>query len=272
MLSDAGPSKMGLVGFGVAGPVGSRLFPSAQTEQLIEQAIAGGIRFFDTAPSYGGGAAERRLGNVLWRCDRKKLFISSKAGLTEQGNRDFCPSNIAQSLSRTLERLQQDHLDALFLHGIDPLELTDELFLVLADLRRQKLFSHLGIAGEGAVLDKIITDRQPFDLMMLAMGPQKIGSNAPIAIAARKAGIKVIGIEMLSHTRNPWRLSVHPGDLWHMARFLRRGGQLLSGKNAMNALKWALDFPDVDTVLTSTTRINHLQEWLDCLDERAGSS
>ena len=263
---------MGKLGFGIAGPLASSVVSSAHTESLIEQALAGGISFFDTGPSYGGGRGEQRLGRAIARNKRENMFISTKAGLTEQGKRDFLPANISNSLHRSLERLQTDHVDCLFLHGIASMELNEELLIVLDDLRRQKLFTKLGIAGQGKILDIVIANRGSFDLLMLAMGPNQLDNNLSRAIAAKEAGLQVIGIEMLAHTRNPWKLSVRPADLWHMARYLRRGGQVQESQSTMTVLKQALEFAKVDMVLSSTTKKKHLQEWLNCLDEHKNSS
>jgi aryl-alcohol dehydrogenase-like predicted oxidoreductase len=263
---------MGKLGFGIAGPLASPVISSVQTESLIEQALIGGIRFFDTGPSYGGGRGEQRLGRVIARNERNNIFVSTKAGLTEQGKRDFSPANIANSLHRSLERLQTNHVDCLFLHGIASNELNQELMTTLADLRSQGLFLKLGIAGRGEILDIVIADRSSFDLVMLAMGPNQLVNNLNRALAARKAGLQVIGIEMLAHTRSTWKLSVRPADLWHMARYLRRGGQLQKAQSTMTVLKQALEFAKVDMVLSSTTKKEHLQEWLDCLDEHKDSS
>ena len=259
---------MGQLGFGVAGPLASPVVSSAHTESLIEQALGGGIRFFDTGPSYGSGRAEQRLGRVIARTQRKNMFVSTKAGLTEQGKRDFSPTNISNSLHRSLERLQTDHVDCFFLHGIASMELNQELMSALADLRSQGLFLKLGIAGQGRILDIVIADRRSFDMVMLAMGPNQLANNLDRAVAARKAGLQVIGIEMLAHTRSPWKLSISPADLWHMARYLRRGGQVQKAQSTMTVLKQALEFEQIDMVLSSTTKKEHLQEWLDCLDER----
>ncbi|VAW01320.1 hypothetical protein MNBD_ALPHA06-1153 [hydrothermal vent metagenome] len=262
---------MGKLGFGIAGPLGARLFPANMVQKLIEQAIAGGVRFFDTGPLYGGGEAERRLGKALAGHDRDSLFITSKAGVDEYGNRDFDPVRIRESLLRSLERLGLAHVDGLFLHGVAGPEMTEALFSELAALQQQGLFKHLGMAGRGDELDSAITSGK-FDMLMLPMGPQSIKDNQTRAQKAQAMGTRIIGIEMLYHTRRPWRLSLQAGDLWHMARRLRRGGDAVSPIKPVTALQSALQNPLVDVVLTSSSKPAHVEEWLVCLDEAGNAS
>jgi len=257
---------LGKVGFGVAGPHSARLFPAATTCALIEQAIVGGIRFFDTGPSYGGGEAERRLGHAILGHDRQNLVLSTKAGVNEQGQRDFSPSSIRQSLERSLERLGVGSVDVLFLHGPAATELTDELLDTLQDMQKQNMFQNLGLAGRGSELTACLT-RKDFNFLMLPMGPETIAVHQPIARQAQDKGTKVIGIEMLMHTRNPWRMSLWPGDVWHLVRRLVRGGGEITKVKTAIALEQALGVLEVDTVLSSTTRHKHMKEWLACLDE-----
>jgi aryl-alcohol dehydrogenase-like predicted oxidoreductase len=83
---------------------------------------------FDTAPAYGAGEAERRLGRALATLQRDRLVICSKVGFGSHGlrgrSRDFSPDGVESSLRESLARLGVEGLDILFLHGADPSELT----------------------------------------------------------------------------------------------------------------------------------------------------
>ena len=241
------------------------------TRKLIEQAILGGIRTFDTGPSYGRGEAERRLGLVLREVDRQNLFITTKAGQTEFGTSDWSPAAIRDSLGRSLDRLRIPAVDGFFLHGPAPENLSDEMFSVLDDLRGQGVFSYLGIAGRGPELDVAIASDQ-FDLIMMPMGPGAMSTNGPRADLARQVGLKIIGIEMISHSRKPWRISARPADWWHMVRQVIRQDHVSSGQDPLTALRQALRTSPTDMVLSSTTRHKHVQQWLDCLDELADAT
>jgi len=69
------------LGFGVSGPHGTPLVSPEHTSAMIDHAFARGVRLFDTAPSYGAGEAERRLGEALKRLPRYECIVSTKAGI-----------------------------------------------------------------------------------------------------------------------------------------------------------------------------------------------
>ena len=148
------PSKLG---FGVSGALGTPLVSQSQTSRLIESAYEGGIRVFDTAPAYGAGMAERRLGRALHRLKIKDSFVITKAGLMSSGLakrvRNFDPRAIENSIMSSLERLGLEGVNALSLHGPAPSELSKELFDRLKALRSAGAFSYLGITGRGEELE-----------------------------------------------------------------------------------------------------------------------
>src|SRR6185436_11281938 len=77
-LKDTLPGKLG---FGTA-PLGNmfRDIPEAEARATVDAAWNDGIRYFDTAPFYGAGLAEIRLGDVLASRPRRDYVISTKVG------------------------------------------------------------------------------------------------------------------------------------------------------------------------------------------------
>src|SRR3981081_1727530 len=69
------------LGFGGA-PLGNLFSPVAEDEAvaLVRHAFDRGIRYFDTAPHYGNGLSERRMGAGLRGIDRDAYMLSSKVG------------------------------------------------------------------------------------------------------------------------------------------------------------------------------------------------
>ena len=65
------------LGFGVSGPHGSPLIRPLATVEMILHAFALGVRVFDTAPAYGAGEAERRLGEALARLPPYAPIVST---------------------------------------------------------------------------------------------------------------------------------------------------------------------------------------------------
>ena len=80
-------------------------------QQCVEAAIAGGIRFFDSAESYQGGGSERYLGNYLVPKYRDEVFLMTKttAGTARQAR---------QHLEDSLRRMNTDQMDLWQMHAI----------------------------------------------------------------------------------------------------------------------------------------------------------
>lgn len=90
---------------------------------LVRYAFECGINIFDTAPIYGFGESERRLGEAL-RPFREKSYIVSKSGVSWHANKRVDMNNdpkIAQKmLEQSLRDLQTDYIDIYMVHWPDP--------------------------------------------------------------------------------------------------------------------------------------------------------
>ena len=84
---------------------------------MVEKSLEYGINFFDTAPVYGHGTCEDRLGKALKTVDRSKIVINTKFGRTNAGYTNFNSDNIRESLEGSLKRLQVDYVDSLIIHN-----------------------------------------------------------------------------------------------------------------------------------------------------------
>jgi D-threo-aldose 1-dehydrogenase len=106
----------------------------AAARDTIDRAWSMGIRHFDTAPLYGSGLGEHRLGEALRGRPRDQFTISTKVGrLLRPGPPDpsfpgapalspvfnFSRDGLRRSLEESLERLQLDRIDVAFVHDPD---------------------------------------------------------------------------------------------------------------------------------------------------------
>ena len=96
--------------------------PTAEVSaQLLLHALERGVTLFDTAPLYGGGENEKLLGNTL-APRRSNFTLATKAGLyILNGKRviDGRPQTIREQMDLSLQRLQTDCVDLLYLHRWD---------------------------------------------------------------------------------------------------------------------------------------------------------
>ena len=167
-LFDRARSPRGVIGLGGA-PFGN--FATAMDDEragaTLRRAWDRGVRYFDTAPHYGLGLSERRIGAELSRRPRDEFVISTKVGRLivprvpplEQdddgflvpgnlGRRwDFSAAGVERSLYESLERLHLDRIDILFAH--DPDQAWDgaarEALAALTRLKAAGLVSAVGI-------------------------------------------------------------------------------------------------------------------------------
>jgi D-threo-aldose 1-dehydrogenase len=123
----------------------------AAAEATIARAWELGLRFFDTAPLYGNGLAERRLGRVLAGLPRDAYTLATKVGRprrTADGASvfDYSRDGVLRSLEASLERLGVDRVDVLHVHDADDHmeEALEHAVPTLAELRAQGVIGAVG--------------------------------------------------------------------------------------------------------------------------------
>jgi D-threo-aldose 1-dehydrogenase len=137
----------------------------ADGEALLNSALEIGINYFDTAPQYGHGVAEIRVGKVL-QSTKLPYVIETKVGRILQkvenaelfpwfpdAPRDVMPifdysaDGIKRSFNESLERMGLDHLDIVLMHDAEEhiKEAIENAFPVLAEYRSQGLIKAVGI-------------------------------------------------------------------------------------------------------------------------------
>lgn len=183
--------KLGKLGFGGAG-IGNlyRAIPDGEALATVLAAWDAGIRYFDTAPHYGLGLSEQRLGAVLRDKPRDEFVISTKVGRLLEPNDsggqdpegfdvpathrrvwDFTEAGIRRSIEESLERLGLGHVDIVYLHDPDVHDLRagiSEALPALEKLRSEGLVSAIGVGINSAEAALECVEAADLDLVMLA--------------------------------------------------------------------------------------------------------
>ena len=186
----------------------------------VERAWQLGVRYFDTAPHYGLGLSEQRLGAALRSHPRDAYVLSSKVGrllepaaqlegLDDQGfvvpatHRrvfDFSRDGILRSLSGSLERLGVDRLDIVYLHDPDDhvAEALATGYPTLAELRGEGLVRAIGAGMNDAAPLATLVRETDLDVVMLAgrytlLEQQSLDQLMPLC-EARGVGVVVAGV------------------------------------------------------------------------------
>jgi len=110
-----------------------------EVNELMKVVVDSGINFIDTANVYSYGESERLLGQSIKDngINRNDLVIATKvrgrmsAGLNNVGLSRY---HIFQSVDESLQRLQLDHIDILYVHGVDPKTPVEEIVRSLNDI------------------------------------------------------------------------------------------------------------------------------------------
>jgi D-threo-aldose 1-dehydrogenase len=177
------------LGLGTA-PLGGlyRALGDDEAAGAVARALELGLRFFDTAPQYGHGLAEMRLGRGLREVPREDIVVATKVGRllrdvpytdsiryyhgTPDVNPvfDFSEDGVRRSLAESLERLGLDRVDILHIHDAD--EHGDEAlggaFKALAAMRAEGVIGAVGAGMNQSSMLVRFAREADFDCFLLA--------------------------------------------------------------------------------------------------------
>lgn len=121
--------------------------------QTLERALELGIHFWDTAEAYGPYLNEELIGQVL-KHHRHQVIIATKFawknGKSSPENLDASPQAVFKSVEGSLQRLQTDVIDLLYLHRLDPQTPIEETMGAMAKLVRDGKVRFLGLSEVGS--------------------------------------------------------------------------------------------------------------------------
>lgn len=114
---DTQVSTIGLGAWQLGVDAGWTTLSEKEAIHLVHKALDLGVNFFDTAPVYGNGTSELRLGKAFVGKDRSKLVINSKFGRLADGRVDFNAKHITATVEGSLKRMGIDYLDSVIIHS-----------------------------------------------------------------------------------------------------------------------------------------------------------
>jgi len=210
---------VGPIGYGVAA-LGNLYSPRPDDvwPGCVPAAWEAGIRYFDTAPHYGLGLAEQRLGDGLRGLPRDGFVLSTKVGRVLDPNPDYRPGDtdlgnlfdvpatlrrrfdysrdgVLRSVEDSLERLGLDRIDVLFVHDPDEheREALEGAFPALEELRSQGVIRSYGAGmNQSAMLTRFV-EQTDLDIIMCAGRYTLLDPSAEndLLPAARARGVSV---------------------------------------------------------------------------------
>lgn len=196
-----------------------------EASAAFEAAWEGGVRYFDTAPHYGLGLAERRLGRQLASRPRADYVVSTKVGrilepspetahrMDDEGfavpaslrrRFDFTRDGIRRSLDSSLQRLGLDRIDIAYLHDPDvaaeqqPGRYTTRTFVeaiaALVELRSEGVVGAVGTGTNHSALPTELVLQSDVDVVMIAGRYTLLDQSAleDLLPAAQARGVAVV--------------------------------------------------------------------------------
>lgn len=213
------------LGFGGV-PLGNlyREMAEADAAATVATAIAEGMRYFDTAPLYGYGLSERRLGLYLRALPRNEIVLSTKIGRTLFPRRgpappdifvsappfdhvfDFTYGGVMRQVEDSLQRLGTDRLDAVVIHDIGlwhmkEAEVVDRHFddletgglRALIELQKDGRIGAIGAGANELTLCDRFVSLGTIDFILLALRYTLLDRSAAAFLnRARAAGVGIV--------------------------------------------------------------------------------
>jgi D-threo-aldose 1-dehydrogenase len=280
--------RLGPFGFGAAN-LGNlyRAMSDDHARAVLDAAWDAGIRHFDTAPHYGLGLSERRLGTFLADKPRAEYVLSTKvgrllrptperAGRSDDAHRfavpaafervwDFSADGVRRSLDESLQRLGLDRVDVLYLHdpeeaGTDLGSALDSGLSALAGLRAAGVVEAVGVGSKSiAALLGAARTGVP-DLLMVAgrytLLEQPAAAELLPECRARDIGVVVAGVFnsglLATDTAQPgarYEYGDSPAEVVEQAERLRKGCARHRVPLPVAALQFPLREPSVRSVV-----------------------
>lgn len=153
LLKTISPLPIAFGGAAISGEGGGYGFgeiSEGDSIELLQQAYEGGIRIFDTAPIYGFGLSEIRMGKAFKNM-REKVFLVSKSGVTWHENKRVDMNNdpviATKMIEQSLRDLNTDYIDLYMVHWPDSKFDIRRTVEVLAKARDQGKIKHIGLCN-----------------------------------------------------------------------------------------------------------------------------
>jgi D-threo-aldose 1-dehydrogenase len=207
-------------------PFGNLFAPVAETDArgAVETAWSKGCRFFDTAPYYGFGISERRVGDALREHKRGDFVLSTKVGrLIQRGANtdpiasqfhspmpfhvvfDYSYDGVMRSVEGSYQRLGLDRIDILLLHDLGEAEHGKELprifkgameggYRALEELKRAGQIRAIGMGVNEVGICEEAMRHGDFDCFLLAGRYTLLeqGGQEELFPACRRKGVSII--------------------------------------------------------------------------------
>ncbi len=241
----------------------------------VHAALDCGLDYIDTSPYYGRGMSEVLLGVALADVPRDSYILSTKLGRYAPLHFDFSAKRVAESVDVSLERLQTDHIDILFCHDIefvDMQQIVDETLPALRKEQEKGKVRFIGVSGYPMKMFRFILDQTDLDVV-LSYNHYTLQNTmfADLVPYLQQREVGIINAAPFSARL----LSNSPLPAWHKGtpevREVARRAAEHCARNGSDIAKLALQFsvahPDMTTCVTGSANPERVREWARWVEE-----
>jgi aryl-alcohol dehydrogenase-like predicted oxidoreductase len=267
-------SEIGLGAWQLGENAGWKEMSEKEAIYLVHQALDLGVNFFDTAPNYGSGTSESRLGKALMSTDRSEMLINTKFGHTVEGGTNFDAQYIRASLEGSLKRLRVDYVDSFILHN-PPFDLLDgnqqPHYEILEDLKEEGKIKAYGASLDTYEEIKLLTDTTNSEVIEVFFNILHQDTARAFALAKEKD----LGIIVKIPLDSGWLSGKYQADStfqdirgrWSRSDIETRAALVEKVKTitdqsthlAQAALAFCLAYEEVSTVIPGNTTVEQLK-------------
>ncbi len=229
----------------------------SEAEKTIETALAGGVRFFDSAASYQAGGSEERLGKLLIPKYRDDIFLMTKTTARDA-------STARKHLEGSLKRLKTEQVDLWQVHAVRNPEDVDErisngVFEVMIEAKKSGKARYIGFTGHTSPTahQRVLSQSDIFDACQLPVNVTDVSYNSFIEGVIPSLVEKNIGIIGMKSLAN--------GGFFGGSRHGKHGANPRVVPNRVtieDAIRFVWSFP-ISTLVTGPDNAAQMQEKID---------
>ena len=241
---------------GITLPIVSMGVMNAEAPGLIVRSYEVGIRHFDTAAGYQGGRNEEMVGQTIRQLGvRDKVVISTKAHVRGAGHGDPVnnKADLLKIFAGSLERLQMDHVDTLYLHAVGDAAPVGDAGVqeAITQLKKEGKIRWAGVSthgGQAEVLNAVASSGF-WDVALVGFN-YTMAENQEMLDAMKLCAAKGIGLVAMK-TQAGGHRPPHQEEA---------GSDTPSSIRQPAALKWVLQHPFVTTAIPGFTKFEQIDE------------
>ncbi|CAN7289254.1 aldo/keto reductase [Paenibacillus sp. LjRoot153] len=236
--------------------------------RTVHTAVDMGINLIDVSPYYGLTKAETVLGKAIAQLDRNRFILTTKAGRYGAEEFDFSKERIIRSVDESLERLQTDYIDILYLHDIEfaPFqEIIEGAFPALDELKQSGKIRYFGVSGlPMSVFEKALAHKELDSVLSYCHYALNDTSLLDVVPLLEQHGVGLVNASPLAMGL----LSTRPAAQWHPASAeIQRLCKLAAEHCAMKgtdiaklAIQYATANERIPTTLVSTANPDNIRK------------